>query len=113
MPIIGAPRAKLAEFKALEQIEHLQHGDALPRRRDLPHVIATIIRACWLNPIAVMLGKVVERKVTASLLRIRDDPLRDISFVISISALLTKYAIGLASAGFLNTSPTAGAFPFG
>ena len=86
VPVIGGLRPHLLEIVRGEDIEHLQDGDALARRRQLPDLVAAIVRADRLDPGRGVIGEILERKQPADLVRIGDDLLGDHALVENLRA---------------------------
>ena len=63
--VLGAAEAHGLEVVALEDVEHLQRRDALPVRRQLPHVVAAVVSGHRLDPFGAVRGQVGRGEVAA------------------------------------------------
>ena len=59
MQRLGRAEAHRLQVVRLQQVEHLEHRDPLPVRRQLPDIIAAIVRRDRLDPLAPVRGQVV------------------------------------------------------
>ena len=76
----------MLQIVRLEQVEHLQRGDALPIGRKLPDVVTSVIDRYRLNPSRGVLRKVSRSEEAARGLRVSDDGFSQRSAVEGISA---------------------------
>ena len=65
------PRPMLLEVEALEHVEHLQRGDALAVRRQLVDVVAAVVHADRLDPVAGVRREVLVAQTTADAAHVR------------------------------------------
>ena len=56
--IVGAAETHGLEVVGLEDVEHLQRGDALRVRRQLPHVVAAVVSGHGLDPLGAVRGQI-------------------------------------------------------
>ena len=70
MKHLGGAPGPLGEVHLLEHIEHLQGGDALAIGRQLVKVIAAVVHAGRLHPVAGMGGEVLVAEVRADTLEV-------------------------------------------
>ena len=66
----GGLGAQALQVVGLEEVEHLEHGDPLAVGRELPDVVAAIIRRHRIDPGARVVREVFEREQPADLLRV-------------------------------------------
>ncbi len=86
--VFGRAEGDVGEIVAFQHVEDLQRGDALAVRRQLPHVIAAVVAADRLHPLAVMAGHVLIAQVAAIGLEVGADGAGDLAFVEGIAAAL-------------------------
>ena len=79
--MLGAIVPERSQVMLLENVQHLKGGDSLTVRRQFPDVVAAIIGADRLDPVAFMLGKVLEREIAPVLLAEGHDFPRNLSFI--------------------------------
>src|SRR5262245_8922007 len=101
MPVIGRARPELLELEAGEDVQHLQDGDALPRRRQLPDVVAAIVRADRVDPGAGVVLEVLEREQAAGFVGISRQLLGDAALVKRGGPFGTDLAIDTSERGVL------------
>src|SRR5688572_18066413 len=84
--VVGASKTHALDLVSLEDVEHLQHGDALPVRRQFPYLISAIARRDWIDPIRLVLGEVLRREKAAVFLHERGNRLRHSALVKTVTA---------------------------
>ena len=65
MQVLGAAPLERAEIEPLEDVQHLQDGDALAVRRQLEHAPAAIRRRNRLDPLGAVRAKVLAAEIAA------------------------------------------------
>ena len=98
---LGGVRAHALEVVGLHQVEHLEHGDPLAVRRELPDVKAPVIRRDGLVPRRGMAREVLLGEQAADGLRVGDDGVGDLPFVVGVGPLGGEDAEGLRQPGVL------------
>ena len=94
MPEIGGAGAEAAQVEALEQVEHLQRGDSLAGRGQLPDAHAAVVRADRVDPGRRRVGEVVGREQPAGRLRESDELAGDPPPVERVAATARQLAVG-------------------
>ncbi len=89
MPIVGGKKPHLFQIVAFEHIEHLQCGDSLAGRRQLPNVVASVIRRHGFDPGRSVIGKIAVAEKAADAIGISNDLLGDRAAIKSIAAALS------------------------
>ena len=75
MQMVGAAEAGAAEVEALQDLQHLERGDALAVGRQLPHVVAAVVDAERFDPLGAVRGEVfvaeeaADSRMNASIVR--------------------------------------------
>ena len=83
-----AAEAHGLEVVALEDVEHLERGDALAVRRQLPHVVAAVVGRDRLDPLGVVRGQVRGGEIAAVGAHVLLDALGDLALVEGVAAAL-------------------------
>ena len=96
---LGTAGAHPADIVRLDQVEHLQGGDALAVGRQFPDVVAAVVGRDRLDPFGRVIGQVLERHVAAVRLGIVDDLPGDLAAVERRRAVLGDRAIARRQVG--------------
>ena len=100
--------APLGQRKALQDVQHLQGGDALRVGRNLADRPAAVVGLDRLHPLGLEIGKVVERHRAALLVDDVDDGLRGGTLVVAVAPLFRDAPQGAREVGIAEDLARAG-----
>src|SRR5690606_2677449 len=108
MPVVGAGGAQPGEVDAvdgrahLEDVQHLERGEALSGRGELKDVVTVVIRGYGLHPFRFELGEVLFRHHAAARLDLGDDGVRDLAPVKDVRTLALQQPQGAGEVRITN-----------
>ena len=92
LPVEGLDRIPFCKIKALGDIHSHQHDQAMAVGRNLPHVVAPVIRMDGLNPLGLVFCQIVLADVAAGLARPGVDRLGQLAVVQGPAARVAEQA---------------------
>ena len=92
LPVEGLDRIPLSKIKALGDVHGHQHDQAVAVRRNLPHVVAPVVRMDGLDPLGLVFCQIVLADVAAGLARPGVDSLGQLAVVQGPAARVAEQA---------------------